>query len=93
MNENTLCANSMFNTKNIPHTPMTPSPRHTPSPDPAELARQAQTAELMYANMPEGLAKYSEDLAMWVTMYGPQCRPDFMTLPYPLRPGTTGLGK
>jgi len=72
---------------------MTPSPRRTPSPDPAELARRAQTAELMYANTPEGLAKYNEDLATWLTMYGPQRKPDFTTLPYPLRPGTAGLGK
>jgi hypothetical protein len=26
-------------------------------------------------------------------MYGPNRKPDFTTLPYPLRPGTAGLGK
>ena len=92
-NENTLRPNSMFGTKTIPQTPMTPSPRRTPSPDPAELARRAQATELTYANTPEGLAKYSTDLAAWLTMYGQNRKPDFTTLPYPLRPGTAGLGK
>ena len=40
--------------------------------------------ELMYTNMPEGLMKYSTDLAAWLTMYGQNCKRDFMMLPYPL---------
>jgi len=92
-NENTLRPNSMFGTKNIPQTPMTPSPRRTPVPDSAELARRAQATELMYANTPEGLAMYNAGLAAWLALYGQNRKPDFTTLPYPLRPGTAGLGK
>ena len=47
----------------------------------------------MYASTPEGLAKYNADLVAWLAMYGQNCKPDFTTLPYPLRPGTAGLGK
>ena len=44
-------------------------------------------------NTPEGLAKYNTDLTAWLTLYGQNCKPDFTTLPYPLRPGMAGLGK
>ena len=58
-----------------------------------ELARRAQATELTYANTPEGLTKYNTDLMAWLTMYGQNHKPDFTTLPYPLQPGTAGLGK